>query len=506
MMMLTRALTRLACAVVLVLMLTPGANATWSIVLADEETGEVAVGTVTCLNDYDLLAIVPVIVVGKGGAAVQAAGDFDGQRRPIIFDHLLLGTPPEQILDILANIGAHQSRQYGIVDTQGRKITFTGSSCYQWAGGVVGAQGLLHYAIQGNILAGDCVVPAIEQAILNTEGDIPAKLMAGMEAARVNGGDGRCSCSPGDPTGCGCPPEEFDKSGHIGGMVVARIGDTDDDDCDQSGCADGDYFMRLNVAFQGSGEPDPVTQLQALFDAWRADLVGRPDAVQSTAIIDPPHLPPNGVSQTTMHITLLDWQGQPISVAIDSLTVEHAPDSAGLSSIGEITDNGDGTYSVELTAGEGLGVDRFHVRADDGIRPVIVMPLPMIEYFLLGDINYDGVVNTTDLLMLLGSWGDCPEPPEPPEPCPADVNGDGTVNTADLLALLGTWGEPPPPPCPWDLNDDGVVDDLDYDILMEHWGDCPDPPEECPWDFNGDGIVDFRDLDELIDHYGPCPE
>ena len=58
-------------------------------------------------------------------------------------------------------------------------------------------------------------------AVLATEGDVAAKLMAGMEAARDAGGDGRCSCN-GDPTDCGCPVPVFDKSGHIGGMVVAR--------------------------------------------------------------------------------------------------------------------------------------------------------------------------------------------------------------------------------------------------------------------------------------------
>ena len=62
------------------------ALATWSIVIADCQSREVAVGTVTCLNNLDLLAIVPVVVVGKGAAAVQAAGDFDGIRRPVIFD------------------------------------------------------------------------------------------------------------------------------------------------------------------------------------------------------------------------------------------------------------------------------------------------------------------------------------------------------------------------------------------------------------------------------------
>ncbi len=53
-----------------------------------------------------------------------------------------------------------------------------------------------------------------------------------------------------------------------------------------------------------------------------------------------------------------------------------------------------------------------------------------------GDVSDDGVVNTTDLLLVLGNWGECPG-------CAADVDGDGDVNTIDLLLLLGAWG-----PCP----------------------------------------------------------
>lgn len=54
-----------------------------------------------------------------------------------------------------------------------------------------------------------------------------------------------------------------------------------------------------------------------------------------------------------------------------------------------------------------------------------------------GDINGDGIVNTTDLLALLAAWGDCPQPPEP---CPADFDGSGAIDTSDLLMLLGNWG------------------------------------------------------------------
>ncbi len=411
-------------------------HGTWSIVIADSETKEIAVGTVTCLTNFDLLALVPVVVVGKGGAAVQAAGDFDGIRRPIIFEHLMLGTPPEEILALLAQIGGHQSRQYGIADTQARMITFTGSSTFQWAGGVIGTQGTMVYAIQGNILPGACVVPAIEQAVLETEGDIPAKLMAGMQAARDTGGDGRCSCSPNNPTGCGCPPLDFLKSGHIGAMVVARIGDTDDPLCNAGGCADGDYFMKFNVPFQAPGNPDPVVQLQNMFDDWRAALVGRPDAVRSTVVFDPEPIPPDGNSMTTMLITLLDWQGKPITQPIKSLTVSHAPESAGLSTIGEIMDNGDGTFSVPITAGTRAGIDRFLVEADDGIRPITLTPNPSLQYFAVGDIDMNGTVSVPDLLFLLANWGPCADCND----CPADLDDDCTVGVADLLILLANWG------------------------------------------------------------------
>jgi len=424
---------------VLALAAAPDAQATWSIVIADSETKEIAVGTVTCLTSYDLLAIVPVVVVGRGAAAVQASGDFNGIRRPIIFEHLMLGTPPEEILAILAGISGHQSRQYGIADTLGRMVTFTGTSCYQWAGGVVGTDGTMVYAIQGNILAGDCVVPAIEQAVLETEGDIPAKLMAGMQAARQTGGDGRCSCSPFDPTGCGCPPSSFDKAGHIGGMIVVRIGDTDDPVCNANGCADGDYFMRLNVPYQNSGNPDPVIQLQELFDLWRTDLIGRPDAVQSTVAFDPETIPPNGTATTTMHITLLDWRGEPLDVGIQDLTVQHGPESDDISSIGDVTDHGDGTFSVAITAGTSPGTDRFTVTADDGIRPVVLMPSPTLHYFALGDLDRDGDVDLSDLARLLGNYGMTSGATYED----GDLDGDGNVDLADLAALLANYGMGP---------------------------------------------------------------
>lgn len=55
---------------------------------------------------------------------------------------------------------------------------------------------------------------------------------------------------------------------------------------------------------------------------------------------------------------------------------------------------------------------------------------------LPADLNGDGVVNTGDLLILLGFWGPCPDQPNP---CAPDLDGDGEVGTSDLLILLSSW-------------------------------------------------------------------
>ena len=423
---------------ILAMLLTVGwhaqpAAATWSICIADQDTNEVAVGTVTCLNSFDLLAIVPVVVVEKGTAAVQSAGDFKGVRRPIIFEELARGTHPDAILELMAGISGHQNRQYGIADVEHRAVSFTGSANGGWAGGRTFEIGSRIYAIQGNVLAGACVINGIEDAIRATMGDIPDQLMAGMEAAAATGGDGRCSCSAGAPEACGCPVPVFDKSGHIGGMVVARVGDIDDPVCNASGCADGDYFMRFNVAFQGSGEPDPVLQLRAQFDQWRAEHLGRPDAMTSTVTFDTEGMRPDGVSETTMVITLRDWQDGAASA--DGLLVDHDDDSAGITSIGAIEDQGGGVFHVQLTAGTMSGIDRFRVTADDGVRPVVLTPSSTFATYPAGDLTFDGVVNFADILTILAMWGPC----IPDVFCPADANGDGSADFADILVVLANW-------------------------------------------------------------------
>ena len=55
--------------------------------------------------------------------------------------------------------------------------------------------------------------------------------------------------------------------------------------------------------------------------------------------------------------------------------------------------------------------------------------------------------------------------------CPADLDGDDTIGASDLAILLGAWG--PCPDCPADLDGDGAVGPFDLALLLGNWGSCP---------------------------------
>lgn len=53
---------------------------------------------------------------------------------------------------------------------------------------------------------------------------------------------------------------------------------------------------------------------------------------------------------------------------------------------------------------------------------------------VVGDLNFDGLVNGADVTVVLGNWGPCGE-----ACCPGDANGDGMVDGADITVVLGNW-------------------------------------------------------------------
>jgi hypothetical protein len=111
---------------------------------------------------------------------------------------------------------------------------------------------------------------------------------------------------------------------------------------------------------------------------------------------------------------------------------------------GQIVDQGTFDVPTESPRGQALWLDSAQnlivagtTRADpSGFMDILTLKYPGQAPSIPGDLDGDGHVGASDLLILLVNWGPCP----PKGDCPADLNGDGSVGAADLLILLVNWG------------------------------------------------------------------
>ncbi|MEO0650666.1 MAG: DUF1028 domain-containing protein [Planctomycetota bacterium] len=357
------------------------AQATWSVVLVNSETREVIIASATCLSNFDLQQGLPVVLVGEGAAAAQSFVDTTGTNRELIRDLMAAGVGPKQIVNQLSQTDpGHQTRQYAIADANQNPFAFTGAQVGFARKLVFGTDGPWRYAIAGNVLTGPEVIDQAEAALLALDGDGSEKVMAAMEAARQLGGDGRCSCELFEPTVCGVPPNggNFDKTAHVGFLIVTRLGDVDGDCSAQTGCASGDYFLDLNVIDDTQGI-DPVIQLQGLYAVWRGQRAGQPDHYQSEVATPAQFLVADGKSSTTVDVRLVDIDGVPLTAGGAQLTVQRVDDDGPSTVVGGLTDNGDGTYSFELGALTVPGSDTYEITVDNGFETVLLWPPLEIE-------------------------------------------------------------------------------------------------------------------------------
>src|SRR6516162_6808429 len=144
------------------------AFATWSVIAVDRSTGRVVIASATCVNNDDefLKGVQAVVIPGKGVAACQANVDSTHQNQMLVFRELQKGTNPKQIIEMLGADPAFQSRQFGIVDLQGRSAGHSGLTngyvAQDMQGRVPDTE--IFYSIQGNILRPGAVVPTAVQA------------------------------------------------------------------------------------------------------------------------------------------------------------------------------------------------------------------------------------------------------------------------------------------------------------------------------------------------------
>jgi uncharacterized Ntn-hydrolase superfamily protein len=147
------------------------------------------------LRAKDLRDIQAVVVPGKGAAVCQSQLDPTRRNQNAVFAELGKGTDPARILELLkAQDAAVESRQFAILDLQGRSIAFNGKEDPPAALAESGSVGTaVHYQIQGNTLAGDAVIHDAVRAFTRTSGTLADRVMAAMEAADARGGDRRCT-------------------------------------------------------------------------------------------------------------------------------------------------------------------------------------------------------------------------------------------------------------------------------------------------------------------------
>ena len=131
-------------------------------------------------------AAVPWVEANAGAIATQAMANLaygpHGLRR------LAAGAAARSVVAALTVDDPHaQHRQLGIVDARGGAETFTGTECFDWAGGLAGDG----FCCQGNILTGPEVVEAMKEGFEGTGGELAVRLLQALTAGDAAGGDRR---------------------------------------------------------------------------------------------------------------------------------------------------------------------------------------------------------------------------------------------------------------------------------------------------------------------------
>jgi len=163
----------------------PPQPSTFSIAAADAEAGEVGVAVAS--RFFAAGAVVPWARAGVGAVATQANANTTFGPRGL--ELLSLGLTPEETVQVLLRTDSgNNARQVGIVSAAGDSATYSGPGCTPWAGGRKGPS----YAVQGNILAVENVVVAMESAFLASKGKpLAERLFAALMAGDAAGGDSR---------------------------------------------------------------------------------------------------------------------------------------------------------------------------------------------------------------------------------------------------------------------------------------------------------------------------
>lgn len=159
----------------------PFAN-TYSIVARDTITGEMGVAV-----QSHWYSVGTIVSWGEAGVGVVATQSFVnpsfGQRGLAL---LKQGLTSKQVVDLLIELDSSRDvRQLAILDKYGNVAAYTGKSCIQDAGHIVGN----NYSVQANLMLNDKVWSEMAKAFESSNGPLAERLLITLEAAEKAGGD-----------------------------------------------------------------------------------------------------------------------------------------------------------------------------------------------------------------------------------------------------------------------------------------------------------------------------
>ncbi|OLD79465.1 MAG: hypothetical protein AUI33_02670 [Ignavibacteria bacterium 13_1_40CM_2_61_4] len=173
---------------------------TYSIVAYDSATGDLGVAVQSKFPNVG--GIVPWARSGVGAVATQSLGNTDYGENGLAL--MALGTSaPEALRVVMRGDSRPAQRQVGMVDARGNAASWTGDSCFDWAGGRVGGQAVGRlggkgeliagrtFAAQANIMVSDQTVKNMAETFQRATGSLADRLLAALVAGQAGGGDRR---------------------------------------------------------------------------------------------------------------------------------------------------------------------------------------------------------------------------------------------------------------------------------------------------------------------------
>ena len=158
---------------------------TYSIVARDQKTGDLGVAVQS--HYFSVGSVVTWARSGVGAVATQSMTEVS--YGPLGLELMAGGKSANEALEsLLRSDPRADTRQVGMVDSNGVASAHTGARCIASAGHVIGDQ----FSCQANLMSNDSIWGEMENAFKkNSEMELPERLVATLEAAEAAGGDAR---------------------------------------------------------------------------------------------------------------------------------------------------------------------------------------------------------------------------------------------------------------------------------------------------------------------------